>query len=91
MLISGVENMGELYIDIERQPGTNTFDMHINGVKVEEFEWSDEDFKEICELLADLNEEGDTIILVTHDQSIANQAKRTVRMLDGLIVSDEVN
>jgi len=43
--------------------------------------------KEIIELVMRLNEEkGATIIIVTHDQQIASQAKRTVQMLDGLIV-----
>lgn len=47
--------------------------------------------REIMEVIKKLNEEGATIILITHDQSIAKQAKRTLHMLDGLIVSDEVN
>ncbi len=47
--------------------------------------------REIMEIIKKLNEEGATIILITHDQSIAKQAKRIVHMLDGLIVSDEVN
>jgi len=48
--------------------------------------------KEIIELVKRLNEEkGVTIIVVTHDQHIALQAKRTVQMLDGLIVKEEVN
>ena len=48
--------------------------------------------KEIIELVMRLNEEkGATIIIVTHDQQIASQAKRTVQMLDGLIVQEKVN
>jgi len=48
--------------------------------------------KGIMELVKKLNEEkGVTIIVVTHDQSIALQAKRTVQMLDGLIVEEKVN
>jgi len=48
--------------------------------------------KEIIELVKKLNEEkGVTIIVVTHDQSIALQAKRTMQMLDGLIVEEKVN
>ncbi|RLI51230.1 ABC transporter ATP-binding protein [Candidatus Bathyarchaeota archaeon] len=47
---------------------------------------------EIIELIKKLNEEkGVTIIIVTHDQNIAKQTKRTVQMLDGLIVSETVN
>ena len=47
---------------------------------------------EIIELIKKFNEEkGVTIIVVTHDQSIAKQTKRTVQMLDGLIVDEKVN
>ena len=47
---------------------------------------------EIFELIKKLNEEkGVTIIIVTHDQSIAKQTKRTVQMIDGLIVDETVN
>ncbi len=47
---------------------------------------------EVMGLVKRLNEEkGVTIIVVTHDQQIAQQAKRTVRMLDGLIVEERVN
>lgn len=47
--------------------------------------------KEIIALLKQLNGDGVTIIMVTHDQSVAKQAKRTVTVFDGRIVSDEVN
>jgi putative ABC transport system ATP-binding protein len=47
---------------------------------------------EILTLVKKLNEEkGITTIVVTHDQRIASQAKRTVQMLDGLIVKDVMN
>ncbi|MEM3700685.1 MAG: ABC transporter ATP-binding protein [Candidatus Bathyarchaeia archaeon] len=47
---------------------------------------------EILMLVKRLNEEkGITTIIVTHDQRIASQAKRTVHMLDGLIVKDVMN
>ena len=47
---------------------------------------------EIIELIKKLNEEkGVTIIVVTHDKSIAKQTKRTVQMLDGLIVDEKMN
>lgn len=47
---------------------------------------------EIIGLVKRLNqEEGVTIIVVTHDQRIASQAKRTVQMLDGLIVDEKAN
>lgn len=44
--------------------------------------------KEIMALFEDLNNEGITIVLVTHEMDIAEQAKRQVRFLDGKIVQD---
>jgi len=38
---------------------------------------------EIIELLFDLNREGTTIIMVTHDEHIAKQTKRIIRFFDG--------
>jgi putative ABC transport system ATP-binding protein len=47
---------------------------------------------EILGLIKGLNEEKDvTAIMVTHDQRLAAQSKRTVLMLDGLIVQETVN
>ena len=46
---------------------------------------------EIMHLLADLNQAGKTIIMVTHENDIAAWAKRVVRMRDGLIESDTRN
>lgn len=42
----------------------------------------------IMDLLSSIHNEGKTIVLVTHDMTIAAQAKRIVRMKDGLIVED---
>lgn len=46
---------------------------------------------EVLELIKELNEEGNTIILVTHDNSIAAQAKRIIRISDGKIIEDKNN
>ena len=43
--------------------------------------------KAVLELLKDLNKEGKTIIMVTHDANLAKYAKRIVRIKDGLIES----
>jgi putative ABC transport system ATP-binding protein len=42
---------------------------------------------EILELLLNLNREGTTIVMVTHDERIAEQTHRIVRLLDGKIQS----
>lgn len=44
--------------------------------------------KEILEILKGLHEEGRTVILITHDNEIAAQAKRVIKIMDGRIVSD---
>lgn len=45
---------------------------------------------EIMKIFHQLNEAGTTIIMVTHEQDIANHAKRIVRLRDGLIVEDSL-
>lgn len=46
---------------------------------------------EIMKLFDDLHAQGQTIIMVTHEEDIANHAQRIVRMKDGKIISDEQN
>ena len=47
--------------------------------------------KEILALFLELNQEGVTLILVTHEQEIAQQAKRIIQMRDGKIITDTIN
>ncbi len=47
--------------------------------------------KEIMEILQKLHEEGRTVILITHDNEIAAQAKRVIKIIDGKIVQDSEN
>jgi macrolide transport system ATP-binding/permease protein len=44
--------------------------------------------RDVLALLAELNREGRTIILITHDAAVAAHARRTIRIEDGRIVSD---
>lgn len=45
--------------------------------------------EEIIEIMQRLHEHGNTIILVTHEEYIAKQTKRIIRLRDGVIESDE--
>jgi len=45
--------------------------------------------QEVLGLFRELNEEGLTLIIVTHDATVAAQAKRRVTFMDGAILSDE--
>ncbi len=42
--------------------------------------------QEIMRLFDDLAAQGNTIVLVTHDQNVANHARRIIRMIDGRVV-----
>lgn len=44
---------------------------------------------EIMRILHELNSNGNTIILITHDNGVAQQAKRIVRIQDGEIIEDK--
>ena len=46
---------------------------------------------EVMKILHELHEEGRTVILITHDNDIANEAQRVIRIQDGQIVSDVMN
>ena len=47
--------------------------------------------QEVMGIIKRLNENGVTIIMVTHDQRLAGEAKRTLQMMDGIVTSDLVN
>ena len=44
---------------------------------------------EILKILTGLNEQGVTIMIVTHDQDVAERCKRIISLKDGKIISDE--
>ncbi len=44
--------------------------------------------KEVIDFLIELNAQGNTIILITHDNTIASRAKRVIRIHDGKIIYD---
>ncbi|WP_066498547.1 ABC transporter ATP-binding protein [Abyssisolibacter fermentans] len=45
--------------------------------------------KEIMDILIDLNKQGATLVLITHDNDIAQMANRTIRIKDGEVVSQK--
>jgi putative ABC transport system ATP-binding protein len=45
---------------------------------------------EIIALLGELNDEGVTLVLVTHDEYVARHARRIIRLFDGVIERDEM-
>ncbi len=46
---------------------------------------------DVMELFQDLHDQGNTIIMVTHEDDIAHYAHRIVRLKDGLVETDEIN
>jgi len=46
--------------------------------------------EEVLELLTQLNGEGTTVVMVTHDQGHAEHASRVINMLDGRVLSENV-
>ncbi len=45
--------------------------------------------KEVMEILKELHNNGKTVIIITHDLKVADQAERVIKMQDGCIVNDE--
>jgi len=46
---------------------------------------------EIMEILANIHKDGNTVILVTHEEDISNFARRIIRLKDGLVETDKEN
>jgi putative ABC transport system ATP-binding protein len=44
---------------------------------------------EIMSIFAKIHDEGNTVVLVTHEEDISNYAKRVIRLRDGLLESDK--
>ncbi|WP_227526195.1 MacB family efflux pump subunit [Psychrobacter sp. FDAARGOS_221] len=47
--------------------------------------------KDVLQILKNLNQQGHTVIMVTHDPSIADKAERVIEIKDGLIIADYRN
>ena len=46
---------------------------------------------EIMEIFEKIHSEGNTLVLVTHEEDIANHARRVIRLRDGMVESDKQN
>ncbi len=46
---------------------------------------------EVLQMMKDIHQEGNTVVLITHDSNIARHAERIVRIADGKITSDTTN
>ena len=46
---------------------------------------------EVLEIFKELNEKGQTIVVITHEHTIAKQSQRTITIKDGKIESDSIN
>ena len=51
-----------------------------------------QDFQDLVkmDLLKEINDEGMTVFVITHEEEVAAQTKRIVRLKDGVITSDEL-
>ncbi len=47
--------------------------------------------RDVLNFLKELHAEGNTVVLITHDNSIALECNRIIRLQDGNIISDEIN
>jgi putative ABC transport system ATP-binding protein len=48
-----------------------------------------ESTRDVLSVFDDLNADGRTVVVITHEDDVAHHAKRVVRLLDGHVVSDE--
>ena len=46
---------------------------------------------EIMDIFGEIQSKGNTVVLVTHEEDIANHAKRVIRLRDGVIETDKLN
>ena len=46
---------------------------------------------DVMDLFKELNNQGQTIILITHEDNIAAQSNRIITIMDGLVKSDNIN
>ena len=45
--------------------------------------------EQIMQLFKEVNREGRTVLMVTHEEDIARQTQRVIQMRDGVVISDE--
>jgi len=45
---------------------------------------------EVMELIQEINSEGKTVLIVTHENDIANMTKRIINLKDGIVIDDNL-
>lgn len=66
----------------------NNRDFHTTKLNLPTGNLDSKSSREIMDILRKLHTEGRTVILITHDDKIAQSAKRIIRIMDGKIESD---
>lgn len=69
----------------------NNRDFHTTKLNLPTGNLDTKSTQEIMEILKELHRSGRTVIIITHDEEIASQAHRVIRILDGRIEEDYCN
>ena len=66
----------------------NNRDFHTTKLNLPTGNLDSKSSHDIMQLIHELHQQGNTIVLITHDNDIANEAPRRVKLLDGKVIHD---